>query len=196
MHAIVPRAPQRPPRRARYLVPLGTPRRGEILAAAAVAAVVAAVLFAPLTLTLAAAFHAVSRVSRWRPLWLWAPAACGVVWVLAAGRGEAMTSFGHGAAVMAGALSRVFTGPATVARAVGAVYAEGAGQLPLALILGAGAAAMAWWVRWMHTDEWDVPVARPGLMRIGRRRRTAASLRHGRVLTRDGACLGVDAATG
>ena len=82
MHAIVPRVPQRPPRRARYLVPLGMPRRGEILAAVAAVAVATGVLFAPLTLCLAAAFHAVSRVSRWRPLWLLIPVACGIVWVL------------------------------------------------------------------------------------------------------------------
>src|SRR5262249_46159246 len=49
---------------------------------------------------------------------------------------------------------------------------------------------------WMHTDEWDVPAARPGLVRIGRRARTVASLRAGHVLTREGACLGVDEATG
>src|SRR6201981_2465406 len=107
MHAIVPRAPQRSPRRARYLVPLGTPRRGEVLAAGAAAAVAAGVLFAPLSLILAAAFHAVSRVSRWRPLWLWAPTACGIVWVLAAGPGETIASFAHGAAATAGALSRI-----------------------------------------------------------------------------------------
>src|SRR5215470_6069476 len=196
MHAIVPRAPQRPPRRARYLVPLGTPRRGEVLAAVAATAVAAGVLFAPLSLILAAAFHAVSKVSRWRPLWLWAVAACGIVWVLAAGPGKAIASFGHGAAATASALSRIFTGPAAVARVGGAVYAGGAGQLPLALILGAGAAALAWWVRWMHTDEWDVPAARPGLVRIGRRARTVASLRAGHVLTREGTCLGVDEATG
>jgi hypothetical protein len=196
MHAIVPRAPQRPPRRARYLVPLGTPHRGEVLAAVAAAGVVAAVLFAPLALILAAAFHAVGKVSRWRPLWLWAPAAGGIVWVLAAGPGEAVAGFGHGAAATAVALSRIFTGPAAVARAASAVYADSAGQLPLALIVGAGAAALAWWVRWMHTDEWDVPAARPGLVHLGRCQRTAASLRRGRVLTRDGACLGIDAATG
>jgi len=158
-------------------VPLGTPRRGEILAAVAAVAVTAGVLFAPLALILAAAFHAVSKVSRWRPLWLWAPAA-------------------GGPAATASALSRIFTGPAAVARAGRAVYAEGAGQLPFALILGAGVAALVWWVRWMHTDEWDVPAARPGLVHIGRRRRTVASLRGGRVLTRDGACLGVDETTG
>jgi hypothetical protein len=177
-------------------VPPGTPRRGEVLAAVAAAAVATGVLFAPLCLILAAAFHAVSKISRWRPLWLWAVAACGIVWVLAVGPGQTIASFGHGAAATAGALSQTFTGPAAVARVGGAVYADGVGQLPLALILGAGAAALAWWVRWMHTDEWDVPAARPGLVHIGRRRRTAATLRRGRVLTRDGACLGVDTATG
>src|SRR5262249_58329187 len=63
-------------------------------------------------------------------------------------------------------------------------------------IVAAGVAALAWWVRWLHTDEWDLPAARPGLVHVCRRRRTVASLRAGRVLTRDGACLGVDEATG
>jgi hypothetical protein len=196
MHALVPRAPQRPPRRARYLVPLGTPRRGEVLAAVAAVAVAAGVLFAPLTLILAAAFHAVSKVSRWRPLWLWVLAACGIVWALAVGPREAAAGFGHGPAATASALSRIFTGPAAVSRAAGAVGRGLPGQLPLALILGAGVAALAWRVRWMHTDEWDVPAVRPGLVHIGRRWRTVALLRGGRVLTRDGACLGVDEATG
>ena len=103
---MVPRAPQRPPRRALYLVPLGTPRRVEVLAAVAATAVAAGVLFAPLSLILAAAFHAVSKVSRWRPLWLWAPAACGIVWVLAVGPRGAAAGFGHGPAATASALPR------------------------------------------------------------------------------------------
>jgi hypothetical protein len=193
MHAIVPRVP---PRRARYLVPPGTPRRGEVLAAVAAAGVAAGILFAPLTLIVATAFHAVSQVSRWRPLWLWAPAACGIVWVLGTGPREAAAGFGHGPAATASALSRIFTGPAAVARAVGAVGRGLPGQLPLALILGAAMAALAWWLRWMHTDEWDVPTARPGLVHFGRWRRTIASLRCGRVLTRDGSRLGVNEATG
>src|SRR5215510_14441248 len=196
MPAAVSRAPERSPRRARYLVPLGTPRRGEALAAVAVAAVVAGVLFAPLTLVLAAAFHAVSKISRWRPLWLCVPAACGIVWVLGAGPHHAAAGFGRGPAATVGVLPRIFTGPAAVARAAGAVGRGLPGQLPLALILGAGVAALAWWVRWLHTDEWDVPAPRPGLWHTVRRRRTVASLRSGRVLTRDGARLGVDEATG
>jgi len=158
--------------------------------------VAAGVLFAPLTLIIAALFHAVSRVSRWRPLWLGVPAACGMVWLLAVGPHAAATGYGRGPAATASALSRIFTGPAAVSRAAGAVYTGGSGQLPLALILGAGVAVLAWWVRWMHTDEWNVPAPRPGLLHAGRRRRTVASLRGGRVLTRDGARLGVDEATG
>src|SRR5262249_60449940 len=135
----------------------------------------------------AGAFHAVGKMSRWRPLWLWIPAACGIVWVLAVGPRVAAAGFGHGPAAAAGAWPRVFAGPAAVARAAGAVYADGAGQVPFALILAAGVAALAWWVRWLHTDEWDLPAARPGLVHVCRRRRTVASLRAGRVLTRDGA---------
>ena len=159
-------------------------------------AVATGVLFAPFTLILAALFHAVSRVSRWRPLWLVVPAACGIVWLLAVGPHAAAAGYGRGPAATARALSRIFTGPAAVSRAAGAVYTGGAGQVPLALILGAGVAALAWWVRWLHTDEWDVPAPRPGLLHTGRRRRTVASLRRGRMLTRDGARLGVDEVTG
>src|SRR5215468_1719384 len=109
MPAAVSRAPERSPRRACYLVPLGTPRRGELLAAAAVAAVVAGVLFAPLTLVLAAAFDAVSKATRWRPLWLAAPAACGVVWTLAIGPATAAAGLRRGPAA---AVTSMATGPA------------------------------------------------------------------------------------
>jgi hypothetical protein len=186
-------APVRSPRRARYLVPLGTPHRNELLAAAAVAAVVAGVLFAPLTLILAAAFGAVSKATRWRPLWLAAPAACGVVWVLAIGPATAAAGLRRGPAA---AVKSMATGPAAVSRLPAAIVHGLPGQVPLALILAACVAAMAWWVRWLHTDEWDMPAARPGLVSIWHRRRAAASLRAGRMLTRDGVCLGVEPATG
>jgi hypothetical protein len=196
MPSVVPFAPERSPRRARYLVPLGTPRRGEVLAAVAAAAVAAAALFVPLTLLLAAAFHAVSRVTRWRPLWLWVPAAGGVVAVLATGFRPAAAGFGRGPAAAAAALSGLAADPAALAR-LPAVVARGlGGQFPLAMILAAAAAAGAWWVRWLHTDEWDMPAPRLGLVGAVRRNRTVASVRAGRVVTRDGACLGVDEATG
>ena len=87
------------------------------------------------------------------------------------------------------------TGPAAVRRSPGH-RARLPGSVPLALILAAGTAAVAWWVRWLHTDEWDMPAARPGLVSGWRRRQATASLRAGRMLTRDGVRLGVEAATG
>src|SRR5579859_6806677 len=161
MPSAVSPAPGRPPRRARYLVPLGTPRRGEALAAIAAVAVAAGVLFAPVTLALAAVFDAVSKVSRWRPLWLSVPAACGVLWALAAGPGVAAAALRRGPAAVASALAG---GPAALPRLPGLVAQGLPGQLPLALILAAGAAALAWWLRWLHTDEWDLPEPRPGLL--------------------------------
>src|SRR6266702_3697040 len=130
MPSAVPTAAGRPPRRARYLVPPGTPRRGEVLAAVAVAAVVAGVLFAPVTLVLAAAFDAVSKVSRWRPLWLSVPAAGGILWALAIGPRAAAAGLRRGPAAMAGALS---TGPAALTRLPGLVVRGLPGQLPLAI---------------------------------------------------------------
>jgi hypothetical protein len=193
MPSAVPLAPVRSPRRARYLVPLGTPRRSELLAAVAVAAVLAGVLFAPLTLIFAAAFDAVSKATRWRPLWLAVPAACGVVWALAIGPGAAAAGLRRGPAA---AVKAMATGPAAVSRLPAAIVHGLPGQVPLALILAAGVAVVAWWVRWLHTDEWDMPAARPGLVSLWHRRRATASLRAGRMLTRDGVCLGVETATG
>ena len=193
MPSAITLAPVRPPRRARYLVPLGTPHRSEVLAAAAVAAVVAGVLFAPLTFIFAAAFDVVSKATWWRPLWLAVPAGCGVVWALAIGPATAAAGLRHGPAA---AVKAMATGPAAVSRLPAAIVHGLPGQAPLALILAACVAAVAWWVRWLHTDEWDMPAARPGLVSIWHRRRATASLRAGRMLTRDGVCLGVEAATG
>jgi hypothetical protein len=52
---------ERAPRRARYLIPGDTPRRGEIAAASAVAVLVAHVLLAQLTIMLAAALYGSAR---------------------------------------------------------------------------------------------------------------------------------------
>lgn len=192
MPAAVPLAPERPPRRARYLVPLGTPRRGEILAVLTAAVVLASALFAPLTLALTVLFHAATRISRWRPVWLAAPACLGAVWLLATGPPAAIAAFTHGPASAA----HLVTSPATLGRLPAALGHDLPGQIPVALILAAAAAAIAWWVRWLHTDEWDQPFIRPGLVSFCRRQLTVASVRSGGVLTRNGACLGVDRVTG
>src|SRR5690348_17833326 len=52
------------PRRARYLVPMGLPRRDEVLAVCVVAVVLAHVLFAQLTILLAAGFYLITRATR------------------------------------------------------------------------------------------------------------------------------------
>jgi hypothetical protein len=196
MPAAVRHAQERPLRRAWYLVPLGTPRRSEVLAALAAPAVVAAALFAPLTLLLALTFQAVSRVSRWRPVWLAVPACCGAVWLLAIGPGSAVAAFAAGVSSVAVLLSHLATDPAGLGRLPAVQGHDLAGRLPVALILAAGLAVLAWWVRWLHTDEWELPAVRPGLASFCRRWWTAASLRSGGIVTRDGACLGVDRATG
>jgi hypothetical protein len=156
-------------------------------------------LFAPVTLGLAVAFHAIGKITRWRPVWLAVPAACGVVWVLAIGPAAALAGFLAAPRAVVALLSSVATDPTRLthldAASTGSVRWF-PGQLPIALILAAGAAAVAWWLDWLHTDEWRLPAPRPGLVSVCRRRWTAAFVRHGGVLTRSGACLGVDAGTG
>ena len=66
------------PRHARYLVPRGLPRRDEVLAVCVVAVVLVHVLFAQLTIVLAAVLYLVTRVTRWRLSWLTVPAAAGL----------------------------------------------------------------------------------------------------------------------
>jgi hypothetical protein len=192
-------APQRAPRRARYLIPLGTPRRRELLAALATAGVVAGLLFAQVTLGLAVAFHAIGKITRWRPVWLAAPAACGLVWVLAIGPAAALAGFLAAPRAVAGLLTGVATDPARLAH-LGTASTGSVrwfpGQFPIGLILAAGVAAAAWWLDWLHTDEWRLPAPRPGLVSLCRRRFRAAFVRSGGVLTRSGACLGVDTGTG
>src|SRR5260370_17357936 len=111
MPAAVPLVPERPPRRARYLIPLGTPRRGEVLATLAVVIALAAALLAPLTLLLLVAFYPISRISRWRPVWLAVPACCGAVWLLAVGPGTPIAAFGPPMGSGAKVLSRPITHP-------------------------------------------------------------------------------------
>ena len=92
------------PRRARYLVPRGLPRRDEILAVCVVLAVLVHVLFAQLTILLAAVFYLITKVTRWRLSWLAVPAAAGLAWTAAAGPRAAAAGFTAGPARIAGYL--------------------------------------------------------------------------------------------
>src|SRR5580704_16487762 len=78
-------AAERAPRRARYLIPQDTYRRGEIVAAIVAAVLIAHAVLAPLAIVLAAALFLTGRLTRWRALWLAVPAAAGVIWALAIG---------------------------------------------------------------------------------------------------------------
>ena len=131
--------------------------------------------------------------------WLAVPAACGVVWVLAIGPAAALAGFLAAPRAVVALLTGVATDPARLAH-LGTASTGSVrwfpGQFPIALILAAGLAAVAWWLDWLHTDEWRLPAPRPGLVSLCRRRFTAAFVKSGGVLTRSGACLGVDAGTG
>jgi hypothetical protein len=187
------------PRRARYLVPRGLPRRDEVLAVCVVAVALMHVLFAQLTILLAAAFYLITRVTRWRLSWLTVPAAAGLAWTAAIGPRAAAAGFTAGPAQIAdylGASGRqaghllhftgAFTGMATWLPR----------QLPLALAAGAAEAALAGWLTWLHTDERDLQPARPGLIVAARRTAAVRAIRSGGVVTRDGGCLGVAAGSG
>ena len=187
------------PRPGRYLIPGDVPRRGELIAVCAMLAVVAHLLFAQLTLILAVSFVIVTRLSRWRPVWLAVPAAAGLVWVLAIGPAAAAAGFVQGPAQIAAYLGGVGQHPGRLGH-LGAAY-SGIGhwlprQFPLALILAAAEAAFAAWLTWLHTDEWKLPGYRPGVVTWCRRAYLTRFISSGGVVTRDGACLGLDAATG
>jgi hypothetical protein len=104
-------APERMPRPSGFLVPASTPRRTELVAVAALAALLLHVLFAQLTLVLAIIFTAVDRLARWRPQWLAVPAAAGLIWALAIGAGRAAAGFTAGPGRAAAYLAAAFGHP-------------------------------------------------------------------------------------
>jgi hypothetical protein len=196
--ALLP-ARQRVPRRARYLIPPGTPHRREITATLSLLVLLAGLLLAQITLGLAVAFYAAGKLTRWRPAWLAVPAAIGLVWILTIGPAAALAGLTAAPRALAGVLTHQLPGLARLARLAGlpARQIRGfPGQFPAGLILAAGLAAAAWWLDWLHTDEWRLPAPRPGLLVTSRRWLTAAFIRSGGVLSRTGASLGVVAATG
>ncbi len=195
-------AAERDPRRASYPSPGDTPARGELGAALAAAGFLAHLLLAPLTLLLAVAADLAGRAARWRPLWLAAPAAAGFLWVLATGPGRALAGFTAGPHQVLGYLAGAADQPSRIlhpARAFAGIGHWLPRQAPVALILApAEAAAAGWWRgrRGPRTGGQALPPPRAGLIVAGRRPLTAAWVRSGGVVSRTGACLGVDWATG
>jgi hypothetical protein len=194
MRAEVMSQAARMPRRARYLVPKGLPRRTEFLAVCAVALIVAHLLFAQLTLVVAVSCYVIGKVTRWRAGWLLIPAVAGLAWMFAVGPATAIAGFTAGP----DHVIRYLTG--SDQRAGHLLHPDDAfaglsgwlpRQFPLALLAGAAEAAVAWWLSWLHTDEWNRPPSRPGLLVAARRAAATRSIRTGRVVTREGGCLGI-----
>ncbi len=163
------------------------------MAAFAVLVLLAHLLFAQLTLVLAAVFVAVSRTTRWRLWWLAAPAAAGLAWTLAIGPRAAAAGFAAGPAQILAHLG----GGHPLDRLVhthGAFAGPGdwlSRQFPLALIAAAAEAALVGWLDWIHTDEWAVRPRRPGALAAVRGALGRRAIRAGVVVTRDGCVLGV-----
>jgi hypothetical protein len=186
------------PRRARYLVPRGLPRRDEILAACVVFAVLAHALFAQLTIILAAVFYLITKVTRWRLSWLAMPALAGLAWT-AAGPGAALAGYTAGAARIAGYLGDSGHQADHLLHFTAAFAGIGTWlprQLPLALLAAAVEAALAGGLSWLHSDEGDLRPIRPGLIVAARRAAAIRAIRAGGVVARDGGCLGVAAGSG
>jgi hypothetical protein len=168
------------------------------VAAFAVLALLAHLLFAQLTFVLAVVFAAVSKTSRWRLWWLAVPAAAGLGWTLAIGPRAAAAGLAAGPAQILAYLSgghplnRLLHPRGAFAGAGGWLPR----QFPLALIAAAAEAALVGWLDWVHTDEWAVRPPRPGALAAVRgalaRRATSA----GAVVTRDGCVLGVAPGSG
>ena len=199
MSARVATQAEQMPRRARYLVPKGLPRRGEFLAACVVVAVLAHVLFAQLTIVLAVVFALTTRATRWRLSWLLVPVVTGVAWTLAAGPRAAAAGFAAGPAKVAAYLGASGHQLDHVMHFTGAFTGIGSWlprQLPLAIVTGAAEAAIIGWLSWLHTDEISMRPARPGLLVAVRRAAIRRAIRAGGVVTRDGSCLGVAAGSG
>ena len=186
------------PRRARYLVPRGFPRRDEILAVCVVLAIGVHLLFAQLTMVFAVLFYLVTRVTRWRLSWLAIPAAAGLAWA-AVGPWAAVAGYTAGAARVVGYLGDSGHQAEHLMHFTAAFAGLGTWlprQLPLALLVGAAEAALAGWLSWLHTDEWELRPARPGLIVAARRAATARAIRAGGVAAGDGGCLGIASGSG
>ena len=175
------------------------PRGGAVSAALGLLAIIAHLLLAQLTLVLTAAFRLTGRAARWRPLWLAAPSAAGLVWLLATGPAAAWRGFTAGPRQVLGYFAAGAADPAHLLHP-GQAYAGLPQwlprQAPLALILAAAETAVASWLAARRAGPDGRPPARPGLITLARRQYTVSFVKAGGVVSRSGAWLGVDWPTG
>ena len=194
MSAEVVTGAERKPRRARYLLPRGLPRRGEIIAACVLVIVGGHVLFGQLTMIMAAAFYFITKLTRWRLSWLMVPAAAAVAWTVAVGPRTAAAGLAAGPAQVVSYLGASGQQVRHLLHVTGAFAGMARWlprQLPLAILAGAAEAALAGGLSWLHTDEWNLRPVRPGLIAAARRAATVRAIRAGGIVTREGGSLGV-----
>jgi hypothetical protein len=161
-----------------------------------VAAVLTHLLLGQLTLALVVIMYVIDRVSRWRPQWLLVPAGIGVVWTLAIGPARALAGLTAGPRQVLTYLGGIDRYPGHLIRPLGAYAGLGhwlPEQFPLALIL---ASAEVFGLSWLQRRLEGGRVWRTGLIVAARRRMTTASIRSGRVVSRDGCRIGLDVDTG
>jgi hypothetical protein len=186
---------ERIPRRLRPPDPVFRPRRGEVAAALAGAAVLAQLVFAQVTLVLGVALMLTGRITRWRPYWLAIPVTAGLIWMLADGAHHALEGFAAGPRQITGALLR----PGRLmhlSTALGAPAHWLPGQLPIGLIAGAAEAGVLLWLGWRRRPAAGSAGWRPGLIAAVRRRAGTTALAAGQTVTVEGCAIGVQHDTG
>ena len=164
--------------------------RGDLTAAAAVVAVLAQLLFAQLTLALLIVFVVISRLGRWRPLWLAIPVALGLAWLLAIGLRHGAHGYVAGPRQVFDALARHGTLAARLrqARLVLDHWERWLpAQLPAGLIVAAALTA-ALELAGRPGRTWSY---RPGALIAARNWYLSATLRAGELATADGCCVGI-----
>ncbi len=178
----------------------GSSANRDVVAIAALALLLLHVLFAQLTLILAIAFAVTGQLARWRPQWLAGPAAAGLIWSLAVGPASAAAGFTAGPGQVARYLAAAVGHPAALvhlSRGFAGAPHWLPRQFPLALITAAAEAALAGAIWRLRRRRAGQPARyRTGPVVAARRRVASAALAAGSVVTADGACLGLDPATG
>ncbi len=167
----------------------------DLAAGLAVIAIAGQLVFAQATLLIVICCLAVGRISRWRPAWLFLPAAAGSCWLLVIGSRAAFTGYFAAGSIVLRHLA--WQGP-LLARLGRLPEIAGnwrhwlPGQVPLALIGAAAETALiGLFTRGARGGRY-----RPGGLVVARCWYLAATLRRGEVATGDGCCVGIDAVSG
>jgi hypothetical protein len=184
--------------RFRFPAPVDMSQRDDLAATVAVVAFLTQLIFAQFTLALVICLVIVSKVSRWRPLWLAVPAGVGVAWLLAIGLRPAVAGYLAGGSRLLSVLARHDTLGAKAEDLTDMLAGWRRwlpGQLPLALIVATAEAAVLSHLPLPARTATRRPY-RSGAVVAVRSGYLAATLRRGELATGDGCCLGIVPSTG